>query len=97
MRSVQIAKAVHTVLGACAMSIRELSVRIGASYMATQRIVRAYHQRGIAHIERWNNSIVPCYRFGKGADAPPPAKLTNVQKQARFRNRRKLFNEGWGE
>ncbi|ABL96748.1 hypothetical protein BcepF1.017 [Burkholderia phage BcepF1] len=79
--------------GMSCTAIARLAQRSNA---ATRRIVREFHENGLAHISGWNpirHGHEPRYMFWAGKDAPKPAPLTSQQVSERYYRKNRTSTE----
>jgi len=74
---------------------KEMVDATGLHYNTIHRWVYSLRRAKLVHIEGYEKdnrgcSVVPVYKMGEGKDAKPPAPITNAQKSAKYRKRKRL-------
>lgn len=75
-------------------TIRDVMHETGLHYVTTRDYLTALHKEGVIHICAWdrdsrNGPTIKVYALGEKTDAKRP-KQTDGERQARYRNRKRL-------
>ena len=74
-------------------SQEDIAHEFGVQERCARGHLKELHKLGLIHIIEWDRNYqhpIPVYKWGKGNDRERPARRSEAEKQARYRERAKL-------